>query len=64
MTVNKMSRFEARNTNVPCYNCKPPKRNAECHANCKEYLAYSAENQKRNEIERARKSLIFNKHFI
>lgn len=34
----------------PCEYCKPPKRNAECHAKCKEYLDWEKE---KNRIKQA-----------
>lgn len=52
------------NKNVPCYNCKPPVRHVGCHSECKEYLKYQAENNKRNELRNACKSTTYNKHFM
>lgn len=51
-----MSKFfvsKAYTDNCPCKGCVPPKRNAECHSNCKDFKIWDQEH--RQKLESIRK---------
>ena len=52
-----MSFGEIKDTNVPCFMCKPPIRHEGCHGTCERYLTYKENKEKENELKRIQSDL-------